>query len=59
MKYNTKQGKAKQNKAIVPVPSGLVVFDEDGLAAHRDGLHDTVDNLGLGIIGNFVQKEER
>ena len=53
------QSNAKQCKAIVPVPSGLVVFDEDGLATHGDGLHDTVDNLGLGIIGNFVQKEER
>ena len=53
-----KHSASSASSAIVPVPSGLVVFDEDGLAAHGDGLHDTVDNLGLGVIGNFVQKEE-
>ena len=49
----------KISTAIVPVPSGLVVFDEDSLSANGNGLHNTVDNLGLGVIGNFVQKKER
>lgn len=42
----------------VPVPLGLVVLDKDGLAADLDGLHDSVDDSLLGLVGHLVEKEE-
>ena len=42
----------------LPVPSRLVVFDENGLTADRDRHHNTVNDLGLGVIGNFMEEKE-
>ena len=46
-------------QSLLPVPSRLVVLDEDGLSAHGHGHHDSIDHLVFRVIGDFVQQQER
>ena len=36
-----------------------MILDEDGLAAHGHGHHDSIDHLVFRVIGDFVQQQER
>ena len=42
----------------LPIPSRLVVFNENSLTANRDRHHNTVNNLSLGVIRNFMEEKE-
>ena len=48
-----------RGRRALPVPGGLVVLDEDGFSADRNGHHDSIDHLVFRVIGDFVQQKER